>query len=70
MPSETDAPKTAILLMDLQNEIVDPQGKIGAEGLAAPTAERRVLEQVRDLLSKARSGVGLNSEAQRICLVL
>ena len=45
----------ALLLMDLQNEIVDPRGKIGSEGLAEPTAERQVLERVRDLLSKVRS---------------
>ena len=46
---------TALLLMDLQNEIVDPRGKIGSEGLAGPTAERRVLERVRDLLPGVRS---------------
>lgn len=49
------APKTALLLMDLQNEIVDPEGRIGADGIAAPVGERRVLEHVRDLLTGART---------------
>ncbi|MBM3854366.1 MAG: cysteine hydrolase [Verrucomicrobia bacterium] len=51
MPNAT----TALLLMDLQNEIVDPKGKIGADGLAGPVAERKVIERTADLLRHART---------------
>ena len=49
-----DASKTALLLLDLQNEMVDPKGKVGAGGLAKIVAERRVLENARSALDAAR----------------
>ena len=49
-----DAGKTALLLLDLQNEMVDPKGKVGAGGLAQVVAERRVLENARSALEAAR----------------
>jgi len=49
-----DASKTALLLLDLQNEMVDPKGKVGAGGLARIVAERRVLENARSALDAAR----------------
>jgi nicotinamidase-related amidase len=45
---------TALLLLDLQNEIVDPRGKAGADGLAEPVARRRVLERTHELLEQVR----------------
>ncbi len=47
--------KTALLLLDLQNEMVDPKGKVGAGGLAKVVADRQVLENARYALDKART---------------
>ncbi len=47
--------KSALLLLDLQNEMVDPAGKVGAHGLAQIVADRGVLENARRCLEAARS---------------
>jgi len=47
---------TALLLLDLQNEMVDPNGKIGAGGLAKVVAERNVIPNAADALRAAREG--------------
>lgn len=47
--------KTALLLLDLQNEMVDAKGKVGGGGLAKVVAERGVLENARHALEAARS---------------
>lgn len=47
--------KTALLLLDLQNEMVDPQGKVGAGGLAKVVAERNVMANAKRALNAARS---------------
>ena len=44
----------ALLLLDLQNEMVDPQGKIGAGGLAAVVEQRNVLANAARALDTAR----------------
>lgn len=46
--------ETALLLCDLQNEMVDPQGKVGGGGLAKVVADRRVLENASAVLQAAR----------------
>lgn len=46
---------TALVLLDLQNEMVDPRGKIGAAGLARAVLERRVLDRVAAVLGACRS---------------
>ncbi len=46
---------TALLLLDLQNEMVDPKGKVGAGGLAKVVAERQVIEHSAHALAGARS---------------
>jgi nicotinamidase-related amidase len=46
---------TALLLLDLQNEMVDPNGKIGAAGLAKAVAERGVLAHSAAAAERARS---------------
>lgn len=46
---------TALLLLDLQNEMVDPAGKIGAAGLAKIVEERGVLQNAAKALAWARS---------------
>jgi biuret amidohydrolase len=47
---------TGLLLLDLQNEMVDPVGKVGAGGLAKVVTERRVLENAKTALDAARVG--------------
>lgn len=54
----TESSKTALLLLDLQNEMVDPAGKIGAGGLANVVAERGVLQNAANALAAAR-GAGM-----------
>jgi nicotinamidase-related amidase len=50
--------KSALLLLDLQNEMVHPEGKIGAAALAAQVEARGVLANTRRALQAAR-GKGL-----------
>ncbi len=50
-----DPKSTALLLLDLQNEMVDPKGKIGGGGLAKVVAERGVLANASRALSAARA---------------
>lgn len=45
---------TALLLLDLQNEMVHPQGKVGAGGLAAIVESRGVLANAKRALDAAR----------------
>lgn len=47
--------KSALLLLDLQNEMVDPKGKVGMHGLARIVDERGVLENARQCLIAARA---------------
>lgn len=46
--------KSALLLLDLQNEMVDRDGKIGAHGLAAIVEQRSVLDHAARALKSAR----------------
>ena len=45
---------TALLLLDLQNEMVDPKGYFGAMGLAKAVADGDVLGNTRKVLDAAR----------------
>lgn len=45
---------TALLLLDLQNEMVDPAGKVGGGGLAAMAEQAKVLENAARALAAAR----------------
>jgi nicotinamidase-related amidase len=47
--------KSALILLDLQNEMVDPAGKVGAHGLAKAAADRNVLENAAKALAVARA---------------
>ena len=46
--------KSALLLLDLQNEMVDPAGKIGAHGLAGIVEKTGVLTAAKQALTIAR----------------
>lgn len=55
MPSASDVTAdTALLVMDLQNERVDPKGKTGASGLAKIVADTHLLDHVREVLDVFR----------------
>jgi nicotinamidase-related amidase len=47
--------ETALLLLDLQNEMVDPKGKVGGGGLAKIVEERGVVEKAAKVLEAARA---------------
>jgi biuret amidohydrolase len=47
--------KSALLLLDLQNEMVDPKGKVGAHGLAKIVEEKGVLTNAKACLDAARA---------------
>ncbi len=46
---------SALILLDLQNEIVDVKGKIGSGGLHQVVADRKVLDNAKAALDGARS---------------
>jgi nicotinamidase-related amidase len=46
----------ALLLLDLQNEMVDPNGKIGSSGLAKVVEERNVIQNATRAVERARHG--------------
>jgi len=46
---------TALLLMDFQNDIVSPEGKLGRHGLAAQAEKRAVLRNAKAALAAFRS---------------
>lgn len=45
---------TALLVCDVQNDLVDPKGKVGAGGLAKIVAERKLLPTLKALITTAR----------------
>lgn len=47
--------KSALLILDLQNEMVDKNGKIGAHGLAAIVAENNILENAATAIAASRA---------------
>jgi nicotinamidase-related amidase len=47
--------KTALLVLDVQNELVDPKGKVGAEGFAKVVQERRLLPKIRRVQDAVRA---------------
>jgi len=49
------ASHSALLILDMQNDLVDPAGKVGATGLAAIIEERGVLRTAAGLINAARS---------------
>lgn len=46
---------TALLLLDLQNDIVDPKGKFGAAGMAELASKRNVVANAARALTAARA---------------
>jgi biuret amidohydrolase len=45
---------TALLVCDVQNDLVDPKGKVGAGGLAKIVNDRKVLSNLKSVIAKAR----------------
>jgi nicotinamidase-related amidase len=50
-----DKAKTALLVMDFQNDIVDPQGAFGSQGMAAQVQEKKAIENTARALAVARN---------------
>lgn len=44
----------ALLVCDVQNDLVDPKGKVGASGLAKIVADRNVLPNLKALIANVR----------------
>lgn len=44
----------ALLVLDVQNELVDPKGKVGATGLAKTVADRNVIANLKEAIQIAR----------------
>lgn len=49
-----DETRSALLVMDFQNDLVDSRGKFGAHGAAAHVKEKKVLENVAKAIASAR----------------
>jgi biuret amidohydrolase len=47
--------KTALLVLDMQNELIDPQGKVGSEGFARVVEERDLIRKTRRVLDAVRA---------------
>lgn len=45
---------TALLILDVQNDLVDPKGKVGAGGLAKIVADRNLLPNLKGLIASFR----------------
>lgn len=50
-----DQAKTALLVMDFQNDIVDPKGAIGSQGMAAQVQEKKAIENTAQAIGAARN---------------
>ena len=47
--------ETALLVCDVQNDLVDPKGKVGAGGLAKIVADRDLLANLKKVIATARA---------------
>ncbi len=47
--------KTALLVIDVQNDLVDPRGKIGSEGMSDVVRERNLLANIRRVQDAMRA---------------
>jgi nicotinamidase-related amidase len=55
---DLEPPRTALLVMDFQNDLVDPEGVFASQGSAAEVKEKQAIENTARLLATARN-VGL-----------
>jgi biuret amidohydrolase len=47
--------KTALIILDMQNELIDPKGKVGSQGFAKVVAERKLVEKLASVTKEMRS---------------
>jgi nicotinamidase-related amidase len=47
--------KTALIILDMQNELIDPKGKVGSQGFAKVVAERKLVEKLASVAKEMRS---------------
>ena len=50
-----DKNRTALLIMDFQNDIVDPKGLFGSQGIAAQIAEKQAIVNTAKAMAAART---------------
>ncbi len=53
---KVDVAKTALLVMDFQNDIVDAKGVMGSQGMAAQVQEKKATQHTATALAAARRG--------------
>ena len=53
--SEVRMSKTALLVLDMQNELIDPKGKVGSEGFARVVQERKLVEKTGEVIAAMRA---------------
>jgi nicotinamidase-related amidase len=46
---------TALLVLDMQNELIDPKGKVGSKGFANVVAEKRLIEKISTVAGEMRA---------------
>lgn len=46
---------TALLILDMQNELIDPKGKVGSKGFANVVAEKKLIEKISTVASEMRA---------------
>lgn len=46
--------KTALIILDMQNELIDPKGKVGSQGFAKVVAEKKLVEKLAGLAKEMR----------------
>ena len=52
---DIETPRTALLVMDFQNDLVDPEGAFAPQGSAAEVKEKRAIESTAGVLATART---------------
>jgi nicotinamidase-related amidase len=46
--------KTALIILDMQNELIDPNGKVGSKGFSKVVAERKLVEKLASAAKEMR----------------
>jgi nicotinamidase-related amidase len=47
--------KAALLVLDMQNELIDPKGKVGSKGFAKIVAEKKLVENLAKVAAEMRA---------------
>src|ERR1700709_1831495 len=47
--------KTALIILDMQNELIDPNGKVGSKGFSKVVTERKLVEKLASAAKEMRA---------------